>query len=226
MRTAAELAAREPHVDVLINNAAVASSERKVTAQGFEQTFGVNHLGCFAFTSLLLPKLMELSHSRIIVTCSGLNAKIDWVDLNVEKSYKGMQRYAVSKLANMLFVFELDRRLRKAGSTMTVTNCQPGFVADTGLARDMSPFDPQMLIRPVLRLFANTPAMSAWSVLQAATGQVSAGGFYGPGELGGIRGPSRELTRPANARDPAVAKRLWDISIELTRIDPGLPSAD
>ena len=100
VRTAAELAAREPHIDVLINNAAVADSKRKVTAQGFELTFGVNHLGSFAFTSLLLPKLMKMSQSRIVVTSSGIyqTANIDWDDLNAEKNYKGMQRYAVSKL--------------------------------------------------------------------------------------------------------------------------------
>jgi NAD(P)-dependent dehydrogenase (short-subunit alcohol dehydrogenase family) len=140
---------------------------------------------------------MKLSHSRIVVTCSGMNAKIDWDDLNAEKNYKGMQRYAVSKLANMLFVFELDRRLRAAGSTITVTNCQPGFVANTGLARDMNLFNPHMLILPpLLSLFSNTPAMGAWSALQAATGQVSSGGFYGPGELGGIRGTFPRIHTP------------------------------
>src|SRR5213079_3377574 len=113
VRTAAELAAKEPRIDVLVNNAGVMIPPLTRTRQGFELQFGVNHLGAFALTALLLPKLSQTKGARVVVTSSltHRHAKLDWKDLNAEQSYHRIARYAASKLANALFFFELDRRL-------------------------------------------------------------------------------------------------------------------
>ncbi|MFP5201929.1 MULTISPECIES: oxidoreductase [Bacillus] len=221
VRSAAELAAKEPRIDVLINNAGVQGSKLRHTVQGFELTFGVNHLGCFALTALLLPKLMETPGSRIVVTSSGQHkgAKIEWEDLNAEKSYKWLPRYGASKLANMLFVFELDRRLRATGSPVTVVACHPGLVG-TDLGRDNMAGKVMM---PLIGLFFAKPAMGAWGALHAATGKIKPGGYYGPSGLGELRGPSHECSRSEEARNPKLAKRLWDVSVDMTGIDPSLP---
>lgn len=221
MRSAAELAAKEPHIDVLINNAGVQGTNLRHTVQGFEITFGVNHLGCFAFTALLLPKLMETPGSRIVVTSRGQHkgAKIDWEDLNAEKSFRWLPRYGATKLANLLFVFELDRRLRAAGAQTTSVACHPGLEG-TKLGRD-SVLGKEMM--PVVGMFLNTPAMGAWGALHAATGQIKPGSYYGSTGFHELRGPSFESSCSEQERDPQLAKRLWDVSIDMTGIDPGLP---
>jgi NAD(P)-dependent dehydrogenase (short-subunit alcohol dehydrogenase family) len=223
VRAAAELAAREPRLDVLINNAGVMVPTLKRTAQGFELQFGVNHLGCFALTALLLPKLEETPGSRIVVTSSGLHkgAKIEWQDLDAKKSFSGIPRYAASKLANMLFLFELDRRLRAAGAPTIAVGCHPGLVG-TGLGSETMLHH---IVMPLAGLLLNTPAMGAWAALQAATGRVKPGRYYGPTALRELRGPSRECTPSRQAQDPELAKRLWDASVAMTGIDPGLAPA-
>src|SRR5436189_3636405 len=138
VRTAAEIAAKEPRIDALINNAAIMNPPLTRTKQGFESQFGVNHLGVFALTSLLLPKLAETPASRVVVTSSiaHLKAKIDWDDLNADKSYIKSDRYGASKLASELFFFELDRRLRASKSPVSAIGVNPG-VANTSLGRQM-----------------------------------------------------------------------------------------
>ena len=147
------------------------------------------------------------------------NAKIDWDDLNAERSYSPFKRYAPTKLANALFFFELDRRLRALGSPVTAVGCHPGSAA-TDLGRYMGVF--QMLL-PLVKVFLNTAAMGAWPALQAATGEVTPGGYYGPTGFREIRGASGEASRASQATDPTLARRLWDLSVGMTGIDPGLP---
>jgi NAD(P)-dependent dehydrogenase (short-subunit alcohol dehydrogenase family) len=223
IRTAAELVAQEPRIDALINNAGVMTPPLMRTKQGFELQFGVNHLGCFALTALLLPKLAQTKGARVVVTSSLANrgAQFEWDDLNAEKSYDRTRRYGASKLANALFFFELDRRLRAAGSPVTAVGCHPGFAA-TDLGRYMGPLQ---ILMPFVRLFLNSAAMGAWPTLQASTGPVAPGGYYGPTGFREIRGVSGDATRTAQAQDPALARRLWDVSVAMTGIDPGLPSA-
>jgi NAD(P)-dependent dehydrogenase (short-subunit alcohol dehydrogenase family) len=223
IRTAAELAAKERRIDVLVNNAGVMTPPLMRTKQGFELQFGVNHLGCFALTALLLPKLAETDGARVVVTSSiaHRSAKIDWDDLNAEKTYARMGRYSASKLANALFFFELDRRLRASGSPVTVVGCHPGMAA-TDLGRYMGPLQ---ILSPLVRLILNSAAMGAWPTLQAATGRVTPGGYYGPTGFGGIRGASGEAPRAGQAEDPDLARRLWDASVAMTGINPGLPPA-
>jgi len=223
VRTAAEIAAKEPRIDALINNAGIMNPPLTRTKQGFESQFGVNHLGVFALTSLLLPKLAETPGSRVVVTSSvaHLKAKIDWDDLNADKSYIKKDRYGGSKLANALFFFELDRRLRAAKSPVTAIGVHPG-VAATSLGRHMGI---AQIAGPIVGLLLNSADKGAWPALLAATGKVKPGGYYGPTGFGGIRGVAGEAKRAPHAEDPALAKRLWDVSIAMTGIDPGLPAA-
>ena len=223
VRTAAEIAAKEPRIDALINNAAIMNPPLTRTKQGFESQFGVNHLGVFALTSLLLPKLAETPDSRVVVTSSvaHLKAKIDWDDLNADKSYIKTDRYGGSKLANALFFFGLDRRLRAAKSPVTAIGVHPG-IASTSLGRHMGI---AQIAGPIVGLLLNSADKGAWPALLAATGQVKPGGYYGPTGFGGIRGVAGEAKRAPHAEDPALAKRLWEVSIAMTGIDPGLPAA-
>ena len=222
MRAAVANASKAPRIDALINNAGVMNPPLTRTKQGFESQFGVNHLGVFALTSLLLPKLAETPGSRIVVTSSiaHLKAKIDWDDLNAERSYSKRERYGASKLANALFFFELDRRLRATRSPVTAVGAHPG-VASTSLGRHMGPVQ---VVGPIVGLLLNSAAKGAWPALLAATGRVKPGGYYGPTGFRGIRGVAGEAKRAPQAEDPALAKRLWNVSVAMTGIDPGLPA--
>jgi NAD(P)-dependent dehydrogenase (short-subunit alcohol dehydrogenase family) len=224
VRAAAEQVAGEPRLDVLLNNAGVMFPPLERTAQGFELQFGVNHLATFALTALLLPKLAETAGSRVVVTSSLAHQRgnIQWDDLDATRSYSRTQRYSDSKLANLLFVQELDRRLRAAGSPVTAIACHPG-VAKTELGRHTGPL--RFLFGPV-GWFLNTAAMGAWPALQAATDpKAEAGGYYGPQDMGEMKGPSGRAKRSAMAQDPALARRLWDLSVAKTGMDPGLAPA-
>jgi NAD(P)-dependent dehydrogenase (short-subunit alcohol dehydrogenase family) len=219
---AAAKASQEPRIDALINNAGIMYPPLTRTKQGFESQFGVNHLGVFALTSLLLPKLAETPGSRIVVTSSiaHLKAKIDWDDLNSERSYSKRDRYSASKLANALFFFELDRRLRANRWPVTAIGVHPG-VANTSLGRHMGP---AQWAGPIVGLLFNSADKGAWPALLAATGVVKPGGYYGPTGFRGIKGVAGEAKRAPQAEDPVLAKRLWDVSIAMTGIDPGLPA--
>ncbi|WP_342236911.1 oxidoreductase [Inquilinus sp. OTU3971] len=222
VRAAADLAVREPRIDALINNAGVMVPPLTRTKQGFELQLGVNHLGCFALTALLLPKLAETEGARVVVTSSVAHrgATLEWDDLNAEKGYDRFRRYGASKLANALFFFELDRRLRASGAPVTAVGCHPG-VAATDLGRHMGAL---RILLPLVRLFLNSAAMGAWPALQAATGPVIPGGYYGPTGFREFRGVSGEALQTAQAQDPGLARRLWDVSVAMTGIDPALPA--
>lgn len=223
IRDAAKRIASESRLDGLINNAGVMTPPLMRTKQGFELQFGVNHLGCFALTALLLPQLGATAGARVVTTSSVAHhgATFDWDDLNAERSYNRMQRYAASKLANTLFFFELDRRLRAAGSKITSVGCHPGM-ASTNLGRYMGPLQ---VLNPIVGILLNSADKGAWPALQAATDIVTPGGYYGPIGFRGVRGVSGEAKRSAAAQDTALARRLWDHSVSMTGIDPGLPAS-
>lgn len=221
---AAEALSRRRRIDVLVNNAGVMMPPLRRTAQGFELQFGVNHLGTFALTSLLLPKIAQDGSGRVVVTASLAHRRGEavWSDPAAREGYSRMQRYYDSKLANALFFLELDRRLRAQGSPVLAIGCHPG-IASTELGRN---FGLASIVMPIVGKVLNSAAQGAWPTLQAATDPAAKGGdYYGPKGLREMSGPSGPAFLTRLARDPATAQWLWTRSIELTGIDPGLPPA-
>lgn len=218
VRDATQAVLAGPRIDVLINNAGVMIPPRTLTKQGYELQFGVNHLGTFAFTGLVHPHVDD----RIVITASlaHKSGEMDYSDLDASRSYHKWPRYQMSKLANLLHMFELDRRLSAAGRATQAIGCHPG-VAITELTRHL-PL-PLRTMTPLAAPFFNSAAQGAWPTLQAATGaHVQGGDYLGPqgiGEVSGRSGPAR-ATRAA--RDPRTARELWERSVDLTGIDPGL----
>jgi len=219
IHNAAKLVAKEPRLDVLVNNAGIMMPPREETADGFESQFGVNHLGTFALTGLLLDKLAEGQEPRVVITASMAHrsGRIDFDDINAEEGYSRWGRYAMSKLANLLHMYELDRRLRAAGSPVKAVACHPG-VADTELTKNF-PGVLVSLFRPVSSLFMNSAAQGAWPTLAAAAGDdVEGGEYFGPGRNGEWTGPAREVEARPKARRTEPAKRLWDVSEDMTGV--------
>ena len=211
----------EDRLDVLVNNAGIMMPPRELTADGFESQLGVNHLGTFALTGLLLPKLADGDAGRVVITSSlaHIQGEIDFDDLTAEHDYSRQARYQQSKLANILHMYELDRRLRAADASTIAVACHPG-IANTDLARHLGPLK---LLVPVVRPFFNSAAQGAWPTLQAATDPSAAGGdYYGPTKRGETSGPSAKARSSSRARNPELAARLWDVSVELTGVDPQL----
>lgn len=219
VREAAEFAGQEVRLDCLVNNAGIMASSFGLTKNGFEQHMGVNHLGTFALTLLLLPKLHEAPRGRIVVTSSLIHSQgqIDCANLVRGEGLKPSQLYANSKLANLLFLLELNARLQRAASSVIVAGSHPGLAA-TELSRDAKPV--VKLMAPLLSKLVNSALQGAWPSLQAATApDVEPGGYYGPQsfwEARGAAGPARRSTR---AQDADLAARLWQASVELTGID-------
>ena len=177
---AAAAIAKEERLDILINNAGIMVPPFELTQDGFESQFGVNHLGPFALTGLLLDKLRATPGSRIVSTSSIAHkrGKILFDDINADKQYNTMARYGMSKLANLYFAYELQRRLCAAGDDVISVAAHPG-IADTELSRYLP--RALMLAAPLFRPLLNTAAQGAWPTLCAATAdEVQGGEYYGP----------------------------------------------
>ncbi|BBB08213.1 oxidoreductase [Sphingopyxis sp. EG6] len=218
VREAARAVLAGPRIDVLVNNAGVMIPPRTLTKQGYELQFGVNHLGTFAFTGLVHPHVDD----RIVITGSiaHKSGTMDYSDLSASRSYHNWARYQMSKLANLLHMFELDRRLSAAGRATQAIGCHPG-VALTELTRHL-PL-PLRTLTPLAGPFFNSAAQGAWPTLQAATGaHVQGGDYLGPQGLGEVTGRSGPARATRDARDPKLARELWQRSIELTGVDPGI----
>ena len=222
VKKAAAVVAKEPKLDLLINNAGIMIPPYELTRDGFESQFGVNHLGPFALTGLLLEKVRATPDARIVSTASIAHkrGKIHFDDINAEQGYNPIVRYAQSKIANLYFAYELQRRLEAAGDGTISVAAHPG-IADTELTR----YIPRalMLIAPLFRPLFNTPAQGAWPTLCAATMPgVKGGEYYGPSKRNETAGPAVRVESNRRSHDEAVAKRLWDLSIEMTGVDPGI----
>jgi NAD(P)-dependent dehydrogenase (short-subunit alcohol dehydrogenase family) len=203
-------------VDLLVDNAGIMATPEQRTVDGFELQIGTNHLGHFALTNLLLPQLTD----RVIVVSSDLhrNGKIDLNDLNWEhRSYKPWAAYSQSKLANLLFVLELERRLMEAGSAVRAIAVHPGYAATNLQGRTGNPFS--NLVGAVgNRLIAQSDTMGALPTLFAATADVPGGTYIGPDGFRHLRGhPAVNVPAP-QALDETTARRLWDLSERLTGV--------
>ncbi|MET8874003.1 SDR family NAD(P)-dependent oxidoreductase [Nocardia sp. NPDC004604] len=216
---AADLRAARPRIDLLINNAGVMYTPRQTTADGFELQFGTNHLGHFALTGLLLDRLLPVPGSRVVTVSSTghrIRAAIHFDDLQWERSYSRAAAYGQSKLANLMFTYELQRRLAPHGTTVAVA-AHPG-VSNTELTRN-SPAAFRLPITWIAPLLTQTPEMGALPTLRAATDPAVAGGqYYGPGNRGEIRGYPKLVTSSPDSHDQAVQQRLWTVSEELTGV--------
>ncbi len=206
--------ARYERLDLLINNAGVMIPPYSTTEEGFELQFGTNHLGHFALTGLLLPLINQTPKARIVNVSSTAHrfGKIDFDNLNAEMGYAKWPFYGQSKLANLLFTYELQRYLEAAGQTTISVAAHPGWTATnlqqhTGLAQFLN------------RFFAMTPEQGALPTLFAATASsVSGGAFYGPDGFYEIRGYPTQVRSNQRSHDRAVAARLWEVSEALTGV--------
>ncbi|MEV0147448.1 MULTISPECIES: oxidoreductase [unclassified Nonomuraea] len=192
-------------VDLLINNAGVGMTPRSLTKDGFELQFGTNHLGHFVLTGLLLPKLLARPGARVVTVSSDAHTRgrLDFDDLSLERGYGRMSAYGRSKLANLLFALELQRRAERAQADLTSVATHPGATA-TNIVK-VGP------LKPLLALFLLSPETGALPSLYAATSpEIRGGEFVGP--------KLRILAPSADARSEELAARLWDVSTELTGV--------
>jgi NAD(P)-dependent dehydrogenase (short-subunit alcohol dehydrogenase family) len=214
-------AAWQGDIDLLINNAGVMIPPLSRTADGFELQFGTNHLGHFALTNLLLPHVA--ADGRVVTVSSDAHKSgaIDFDDLNWErKRYRPWRAYGQSKLANLLFTTELQRRLTEAGSTVKATAAHPGYAATNLQSHSGSRLLAFAMEHVGNRLIAQDAAGGALPTLYAAVADIPGGSFAGPsGPFGlGLRGAPKLVARSAAARDAEAARRLWLVSEELTGV--------
>ncbi len=210
-------------IDLLINNAGVMVPPLSRTAEGFELQFGTNHLGHFALTNLLLEQVS----GRVVTVSSTAHrmGRIDFDDLNWERrSYRAWQAYGQSKLANMLFTAELQRRLTEAGSTVLAMAAHPGYAA-TNLQFHSGKKLQDWVSQVGNAVLGQSEEGGALPTLYAATADVPGNSFAGPGGFMEQRGAAKLVGRTGAAKDMDVARRLWEVSEELTGVRFGLSAA-
>lgn len=209
-----------PRIDLLINNGGVMYPPKQLTRDGFELQFGTNHLGHFALTGLLLDRLLSVAGSRVVTVASNahrIRAKIHFDDLQWERRYDRVAAYGQSKLANLMFTYELQRRLAAKSDPTIAVAAHPGL-SSTELTRNLPG-----LIRPpaefIWGLLAQSPAMGALPTLRAATDPTVQGGqYYGPSGPGETRGRPKLVDSTAQSHDQNTQRRLWTVSEELTGV--------
>jgi NAD(P)-dependent dehydrogenase (short-subunit alcohol dehydrogenase family) len=222
VRTAAdEIKAAYPRIDLLINNAGVMyPSPRQTTKDGFELQFGTNHLGAFALTGLLLDHLLPVDGSRVVAVASvahRIQAAIHFDDLQWERSYNRVAAYGQSKLANLMFTYDLQRRLAAKNAPTIAVAAHPG-VSDTELTRHM-PGWMMPAYNLVAPLVTNTAEMGALPTLLAATSPDVVGGqYYGPDGFQEIRGYPKLVKSTSQSHDESIQEKLWTVSEELTGV--------
>ena len=205
-------------VDVLINNAGVMATPQRKTAQGFELQFGTNHLGHFALTGLLLDRLRESASPRVTVLSSAAHriGAINFDDLQSEQKYDRWKAYGQSKLANLMYAYEFARRAKAAGSPIVVTAAHPGYAATKLQSKTESFMDRVMAVGNAV--FAQSAEAGAWPSLYAATADIPSGSYVGPNGFMQQRGKATLVGSTKASKDEVVAKRLWDVSEELTGV--------
>jgi NAD(P)-dependent dehydrogenase (short-subunit alcohol dehydrogenase family) len=213
---AEELRAGHDRLDLLINNAGLMMPPYGRTEDGFELQFGTNHLGHFALTGLLLNRLLAVPGSRVVTLSSNGHrmGRIDFGNLQWEHGYRRPAAYGRSKLANLLFTYELQRRLAAAGAATAALAAHPG-TSRTELTRHL----PAWMRAGALLVPNQSSAMGALPTLRAATDPGAQGGeYYGPAGRGEFTGPARRVESSGRSRDAEAARRLWDESERLTGV--------
>jgi NAD(P)-dependent dehydrogenase (short-subunit alcohol dehydrogenase family) len=217
-KAADELRASHPRIDLLINNAGVMYvPTRETTKDGFEMQFGTNHLGHFALTGLLLDHLIPVDGSRVVTVSSvghRILARIHFDDPNLLRKYNRVEAYGQSKLANLMFTYDLQRRLTAKGVPTVALAAHPGF-SDTELMRYLPDFIPAFMWK-----IATQPAdKGALPSLRAATDPDAKGGqYYGPDGIGEVKGSPKVVASSAQSRNEDLQRRLWTLSEELTGV--------
>ena len=215
---ARQLRSDHDRIDLLINNAGVMYPPKANTRDGFELQFGTNHLGHFAFTGLLLDRLLPVAGSRVVTVSSighRIRADIHFDDLQWERSYNRVSAYGQAKLANLLFTYELQRRLAPHGTTIAVA-AHPGG-SNTELMRHLPAW--AAAVYPVIEPILQNGAMGALPTLRAASDPAVLGGqYYGPDGFGQTRGYPKIVGSSKKSHDADRQRRLWAVSEELTAV--------
>jgi NAD(P)-dependent dehydrogenase (short-subunit alcohol dehydrogenase family) len=211
-----------PAVDVLMNNAGVMAIPRRETIDGFEMQFGTNHLGHFALTGLLLPLLLSQPDARVVTVSSAAHkpGRLHFEDIMHEHSYRRWQVYSASKLANLLFCYELQRRLAATDAPLISVAAHPG-TASTNLVKPGSEGNrlKQRMMTLGVRLIGQSGAQGALPQLYAATSpDVRGGEYFGPSGFLESRGYPKRVDSSSASKDPATATRLWELSEDLTGV--------
>lgn len=209
---------KHDRLDLLINNAGIMVPPFSLTRDGFESQMGVNYFSHFLLTGLLLPLLKKTENSRIVSLSSiaHKNANIDFENLNSEKSYSKIEAYGQSKLACLMFSYELQRRLEKANSTILSVAAHPG-VSNTNLGQNLPSWT--KIIAPLfIPFFTHSPENAALPSLYAALGDVKGGDYYGPTGFREMKGKPGKVDSNAISFDKEIAKKLWTVSERLTHI--------
>jgi len=218
-RASDELRADFSRIDLLINNAGVMMTPKGTTKDGFELQFGTNHLGHFALTGQLLDSLLPVEGSRVVTISSGGHrfGKVNFDDLQSERGYNRVTAYGQSKLANLLFTYELNRRLTAKGAPTIAVAAHPGG-SSTELTRNLWPAVRQP-VELLWGLMAQSAEMGALPTLRAAVDpDVRGGQYFGPDGLGEQRGHPKLVQSNGRSHDEAVQRRLWTVSEQLTGV--------
>ncbi len=225
VRTAADaLRTAYPRIDLLVNNAGVMYPPKQTTSDGFELQFGTNHLGHFALTGLLLDHLLPVDGSRVVTVASiahNIRAGIHFDDLQWERSYNRVSAYGQSKLANLMFTYELQRRLTTRGAPTIAVAAHPG-ISNTELMRHV-PGSGLPGFSQLAGLVTNSPAVGTLGTLRAATDPGALGGqYYGPSGFRELVGHPVVVQSNRKSHDVEVQQRLWAVSEELTGVKFGV----
>ena len=217
---AAELKSAHPRIDLLINNAGVMYPPKRLTKDGFELQFGTNHLGAFALTGLLLENLLPVEGSRVVAVASvahKIQAAIHFDDLQWERKYNRVAAYGQSKLSNLLFTYELNRRLAAHDDPTIAVAAHPGL-SNTELMRHI-PGSGLPGYNTLAGLFTNSPEVGALATLRAATDpSVRGAQYYGPDGIRELRGHPKLVESSKQSHDQDIQGRLWTVSEELTGV--------
>ena len=212
---------RFERLDLLINNAGVMATPAALTSDGVELQWATNHLGHFALTGLLLDRLLATENSRIVAVASlaAENGQLDGYDPTTLDGYRRVGAYANSKLANLMFAIDLDRRLRKAGASTIALAAHPG-VTHTNLVANIAVPGVQQILKMLSRLTTQSVEAGAGPIIGAATDPEASGGqYWGPSGRGQFRGRATVVPVPQVTTDAAVAERLWQQSVELSGVE-------